>query len=102
MFHSISEFFTNATYQASISLEFVRCLPFIVIEFSVMMGCVTSTDIGSVYIDTTYQALISLEFVRCLPFIVIEFSVMMGCVTSTDIGSALTAALLFKKSYAVE
>jgi hypothetical protein len=62
MFHSISEFFTNATYQASISLEFVRCLPFIVIEFSVMMGCVTSTDIGS----------------------------------------ALTAALLFKKSYAVE
>jgi hypothetical protein len=67
-----------------------------------MMGCVTSTVIGSVFTDTTYQALISLEFVRCLPFIVIEFSVMMGCVTSTDIGSALTAALLFKKSYAVE
>ena len=67
-----------------------------------MMGCVTSTVIESVFIDTTYQALISLELVRCLPFIVIEFSVMMGCVTSRVIGSALTAALLFKKSYAVE
>jgi hypothetical protein len=40
MFHSISEFFTNATYQASISLEFVRCLPFIVIEFS----AITASD----------------------------------------------------------
>ena len=67
-----------------------------------MMGCMTSTVIGSVFTSVTYQASISLEFVRCLPFIVIDLSVMMGCVTSTVIGSALTAALLFKKSYAVE
>jgi hypothetical protein len=55
-----SEIKAWSTYQASISLEFVRCLPFIVIELSVMTGCVTSTDIGSVFTDTTYQALISL------------------------------------------